>query len=111
MSIVSFIELDSSKCLTKRNKDLCSLDSGDGVQVVSDINANGSNRSGVAHAESYSIGIVGSEVAEPDVPKHVSSVIKGSYAEAFLEWNGYAELRIDNEQLASTRRHPDERTG
>jgi|SRR5678816_2744021 len=111
MSIVSFIELDPSKCLTKRNKDLCSLDSGDGVQVVSDINANGSNRSGVPHAESYGIGVVRSEVAEPDVLKHVSSVIKGNYAEAFLEWNRNAQLRIDNEQLASAGRHPDKRTG
>lgn len=88
-----------SKGLPQSNEVLSGFDSWWRVQVVTDIDSDRSNRSGIPNAEAEGVRIL---PMETNPSKDVSTVVKADHSEIFLDWNWNAKLRIYDQELIAT---------
>ena len=98
---------DQNAC-PKVTKNLSGFDSRYCIQVVADIDANGSDRSSIAQANSDGVAVEGSEVVKSDGGEDVAPIIKRHQPEAFFDRiQGEAQLGVQDEQLVAAVRHRD----
>ena len=96
-----------SKCLPQGYEYLRGFDSAQSVEVVPEVDPDRADGRGIAQAYSEGVCVVRSEVAESDVLKNISSVIKGHQSKPFPDGQGNAKLRIQYEEFAPASRYPD----
>ena len=93
------MEVLHSKGLPQGNEVLSSFDSWWRVQVVTDIDSHGPNRSGVPDAETEGVRIL---PVKTNGSKDISSVIKTPHPTVLLDWYWNAKLRIYDQELITS---------
>ncbi len=61
------------------------FDAVDGIQVVTEVDADGTNGSGVAQTDAHVVAVEVRKVMEADAGEDVASVVEGHDAEAFFD--------------------------
>lgn len=93
------MEVLHSKGLPQGNEVLSGFDSWWRIQVVTDIDSDRSNRSGIPNAEAEGIRIL---PVKANRSKNISSVIKTNHSKVFLDRNWNAKLRIYDQELITS---------
>jgi len=96
-----------SKRLTQGDKELCGLESGNGIQVVAYVNPHGADGRLVAQAQTNRVAVIAEEVAESDILIYIAAVIKNHRSQAFFDGQRKAPLGVENEELEPSGRNRD----
>src|ERR1700745_3388934 len=83
-----------SECLTDAYEILRCLDSGDWIEISSNIDSYRANRRCIAQPHTYVVGVKRCEVMKADEGEDVSAVVKNHEAKALPDWQRYAKLRV-----------------
>jgi len=95
------------ECLTDADEILRRLHSGHRIEIVSEIDANGADRRGIAQTDAYVIGVERSEIVKADGREDVAAIIERDDTETLLDGQGDAGFCIDDELLVAAARHID----
>ena len=90
------------ECLADADEVLRRFHAGNGIEIMSEIDANGADRSGIAQANANVVGIERSEVVKADGGKYIAAVIEGNDAKTFLDRQRDARFGVDDELLIAT---------
>src|SRR5581483_8027193 len=93
------------KSLPDRDVVLQRMNAGNRIQIASDIEADGPNRSGVAQANSYRVGVIVDEAAEVDRAIDVSPVVEDDPAQRLVDVQRETEFRVQDQELPPAHRH------
>lgn len=74
---------------------------------MSEIDAYGSNRGGIAQTNSNCIGVVASETAEADSAIDIAAIVEQDSAKRFHDPQRKTNFGVKNEKLSPTHRHGD----
>src|SRR5439155_15988505 len=78
------------------------------IQVVTDIDANRSDRRGVTQSETDGVGVVRHDVSEANVVVDIPAVVEDRETEILLDGQRKSKFRVQNKQLFATGRNADE---
>ncbi len=68
---------------------------------MSEVEANGADRRGVAQADADVVGVERGEIVKADARKDVAAVVERNNAQALLEGKRNAGFRVDDEELVA----------
>src|ERR1700722_13536061 len=83
-----------SECLTDSYEILGCLDSGNRIQILSNIDSYRTDRRRIAQPQTYVVGVKQCEVIKADAGEDVSAVVKSHEAKALPNRQRYAKLGV-----------------
>ena len=89
------------ECLADADEGLGRSDAGNGFEVMSEVDANGTDWSGITQTDTDVVRIKRREIVKADARKHIAAVVERNDAEALLDGQRNARFCVDDEQLVA----------